>query len=152
MSPPAPPLPALAAIKLWTAAVAFERRLQAEISPLGLTVPGFRLVGELMGAPEGLRQGVLAARLGVRPPTVSAAVARLEAQGLVARTRDPNDPRARRVHLVPGTSLSEGVDVLLRLEAALTSGLSEPDRARLLATLDDLTQRLTGAPQEADDA
>lgn len=53
-----------------------------------------------------LTHGDLAAVERVRPPTITAAVDRLEAQGLVARTRDETDRRVTRVALTdPGRQL-----------------------------------------------
>jgi len=136
------PLPPLGVVELWRASVAFERRLAAELAPLGLTIPAFRLIGEVMQSPDGVRQGELARRLGVRPPTVSAAVARLEGGGLVHRVVDPDDPRARRVCLTPGAPLGGGVDVLQTLEDAVFEGLSAVDRRQILRALTILNERL----------
>jgi DNA-binding MarR family transcriptional regulator len=48
-----------------------------------------------------LTLGELAAREGVQPPTISAAVGRLEEQDLVHRTVDPADRRVHRVEVSP---------------------------------------------------
>jgi DNA-binding MarR family transcriptional regulator len=141
-APISPTLPAslasLRCLKFWAAAVAFEQRLARELSLLGLTVSSFRLIGEVMGEPEGLRLGELARRLGVRPPTVSVAVDRLETRGVLLRRPDPEDPRARRVHIAQGASLRSGVEVLRRLEELMTRGMSRQD----LSDLDRLLARM----------
>ncbi|MDG1478564.1 MAG: MarR family transcriptional regulator [Myxococcota bacterium] len=129
-------------VRLWSLLVAFERRLAHELSDLGISVSGFRLIGEVSRSPDGVRQAELARRLGVRPPTVSAAVARLEAQGLVRRVPDPDDPRARRVLLADGVALRPGFDVLGRMDELLCGGMPESERQQTLAILDTLTQRL----------
>ena len=129
-------------VRLWSLLVTFERRLAHELSDLGISVSGFRLIGEVSRSPGGVRQAELARRLGVRPPTVSSAVARLEAQGLVRRVPDPDDPRARRVLLVDGVALRPGFDVLERMDELLCGGMSESERQQALAILDTLTQRL----------
>jgi DNA-binding GntR family transcriptional regulator len=126
-------------------ALQFERRLAEELKPIGLSVAGFRLVGEVMRSEGGLRQAELAQRLGVRAPTVSAAVSRLEAKGVVVRTRDPDDPRAWRIRIAEAAPLRHGFDVLMRIEADLAGALSEPARARLVAQIDGLTERVGGA-------
>lgn len=55
-----------------------------------------------------LTLGQLAARERVQPPTISAAVARLEEQDLVHRTVDPKDRRVHRVEIsAPGRRLLE---------------------------------------------
>jgi len=142
MSVTPPRLPDLLALQLWQLAVSFEARLAAELSDLGLSVAAFRLIGEVMRAPAGLRQGELARRLGVSAPTVSVAVAKLEKDGLLHRVQDPDDPRARRVCLAPNADLSAGVDVLTRLEVALTEGRGAGALDDARALLADLDRRL----------
>ena len=50
--------------RLWSLSAAFHARLAYDLASVGLTLAEFRLVGEVMRSPEGLRQGELAARLG----------------------------------------------------------------------------------------
>jgi DNA-binding MarR family transcriptional regulator len=140
-------LDGLVAVKLWAVVAAFERRLSAELAGFGLSVAAFRLIGEVMREPDGVRQGELARRLGVKPPTVSIALAGLERDGMVVRFPDPADPRARLVCLAPDASLLGGVDVLGRIDAVLTDGLSEGDRVRLGEVLDTLADRLRSSPE-----
>ncbi len=137
-----PALEGLDVIALWGLLVSFERRLASELAELDISVPSFRLIGEVMREPEGIRQGELARRLGVRPPTVSAAVARLEERGLVHRVQDPEDPRARRVCLSADASLLPGLDVLGRMEALLFGGMAEPERAQARGLIEALARRL----------
>lgn len=129
-------------IRLWALADAFEARLAAELERFGMSVAGFRLIGEVMQVPDGLRQSELATRLRVKAPTVSAAVTRLEEQGLVERKRDPNDPRAWRVCLASDAPLSEGLAVLQRIESDLLRGLSPSAQNRTQQTLQHLHQNL----------
>ncbi len=135
-------LEGLVVLELWGLSVLFEQRLALELAEFGMSVPAFRLLGELMGEPEGLRQAELARRLGVRPPTVSVAVAKLEAQGLVDRVVDPSDTRARLVRLSEGAPLGPGVAVLQRLEGVLLGGGDPLDAAGLIGTLRLLSERL----------
>ncbi len=141
-----PPLPfaldGLLTIQLWTLLTAFERRLATQLQELGAPLAGLRQIGEVMTQPDGVRQGELARRLGVRPPTISAAVTRLEEKGLVRRVPDPDDPRARRVCLAGDASLLPGVDVLQRMESALFSDLSADERAGFREMLATLGERL----------
>ena len=132
----------LIVLKIWALSAAFERRLATELAGFGLSVAAFRLIGEVMREPEGLRQGELARRLGVRPPTVSTAVARLEKDGLVRRVPDPDDPRARRVHLNPDAPLLPGLEMLGRLESVLVDGLDKDEFEHLAELLDTLCTRL----------
>lgn len=140
----------LLVVQLWALHVAFHARLEHALAPLGISAAGFRLVGELMRAPEGLRQRELSRRLGVRAPTVSVAVSRLEADGIVRRVEDPADPRAWRVLLAPGAPLGPGVAVLEGLEADLVGSISEAERLHLLSLLARVRAALSpdGAPDD----
>ncbi len=131
------------AARVWALGLAFEARLARELVALKLSVADFRLIGEVMGAPAGLRQSELSRRLGVTAPTVSAAVSRLERAGVLRRRVDPDDPRAKRVYLSEAAPLEPGLEVLQRLDALLRAGLSAADRKRLPGLLDGLTGRLS---------
>ncbi len=133
-------------MSLWSLSLALEARLAEALAPMGLSVAAFRLIGEVTLAPEGLRQSELAARLGVRPPTVSVAVKRLEELGLVTRTVDPRDPRARLVRIHPQAPLEHGMALIEALDAQLYGDLDAAGRADLDATLAGLQARLT--PEE----
>jgi DNA-binding MarR family transcriptional regulator len=145
---PTSALEASLALQLWTLSDAFDRRLGAELAPMGLTVAGFRLVGELLRAPEGLRVGTLAERLRVTAPTVSGMVDRFEAQGLLERIADPDDARASRVRLAKDASLAEGIRVLERVDRCLLEGVSAAERVRISAQLARLTASLRGEPEK----
>jgi DNA-binding MarR family transcriptional regulator len=68
------------------------------LEPLGLTFPQYLVVLELLdGAP--LSVGVLGGRLDMDTGTITPLVKRLDAAGLVSRTRDPGDERRVLVDL-----------------------------------------------------
>lgn len=136
-------LDALVVTRLWALQIAFQARLDGALAGLGLTSAGFRLVGELMGAPQGLSQRELAQRLGVKAPTVSVAVSRLEAAGVVNRVENREDPRSWSVRLAANAPLAHGVEVLERLERELIGPLSAKDRRGMLALLDRVTERMS---------
>lgn len=72
------------------------------VAPLSLTHAQYVVMASLYGmSRSGLRpsQRALADRTGLEPLYVSKLVRALEASGLVARTRDPDDPRAMQVSL-----------------------------------------------------
>lgn len=82
------------------------------VAPLGLTHAQYALLGSLYGmSRSGLQpsQRRLADHTGLEPLYVSKLARALEAAGLVARTRDPNDPRAMRLALT-----EQGHDVTRR--------------------------------------
>ena len=133
-------------LTLWGLSLALEARLAAALAPIGLSVAAFRLIGEVSLAPDGLRQSELAARLGVRAPTVSVAVKRLEELGLVTRTPDPSDPRARLVQVNPQADLGPGLDLIQTLDQEICAGLDAAGLAALNQSLAHLQQRLAGSP------
>lgn len=112
-------------------------RLQSE----GISLADFRLVGALLGEPTGVSQRELAARLEVRPPTVSAAVDKLVAAGVVERLPSPDDARAYRVRLAKrARGLGAALAHVQALEERALRGLSAVERAelrRLLALVVD---------------
>ncbi len=70
------------------------------LEPLGLTFPQYLVILELLnGAP--LSVGALGARLDMDTGTITPLLKRLDAAGMVTRTRDPADERRVRVDLTP---------------------------------------------------
>lgn len=85
---------------LYGAANRMVRQHKPFLEPLGLTFPQYLVVLELLdGAPVSV--GVLGARLGMDTGTITPLVKRLEASGMVSRTRDPVDERRVMVDLTP---------------------------------------------------
>jgi DNA-binding MarR family transcriptional regulator len=88
-----------------------------------------------------LTLGALAASERVRPPTITAAVGRLEQQGLVVRHADPDDRRVARVEITP-----TGRKLLARTRSRKTAFLAQ----RLAALDDDERAALTAAVEVLD--
>src|ERR1700716_1887597 len=85
------------AARLRLAVPRLNRRLRAEADS-GLTASGMAALATI-GRRGPLALGELAAVEGVKPPTMTATVAGLEAEGLIARTADEKDRRVSRVAL-----------------------------------------------------
>jgi DNA-binding MarR family transcriptional regulator len=83
--------------RLRLAVTRLNRRLRAEADS-GLTASGMAALATI-GRRGPLALGELAALEGVKPPTMTATVAALEAEGLIARTGDEKDRRVSRVAL-----------------------------------------------------
>src|SRR5690349_7764015 len=79
------------------------------LEPLGLTFPQYLVMLELFeGTPRTI--GELGAKLGMDTGTITPLLKRLEASGLVTRTRDSKDERRVLVDLTPaGEALREDV-------------------------------------------
>jgi len=78
-----------------------EGRLEARLSEVGLSLAKLAALHRLTEAGESLPLGQLAERLSCVESNVTQLVDRLEADGLVTRTSDPNDRRSRLAILTP---------------------------------------------------
>jgi MarR family transcriptional regulator for hemolysin len=88
---------------------------------------------------EGVRQGVLAEELGVEGPSLVRILDQLCAAGLVERRDDPNDGRAKTLHLSDdGRAMAALVEA--RLDGLRSSLLAQVIDADLAATLRTLSR------------
>ena len=122
---------------LYGAANRMARQHKPFLEPLGLTFPQYLVVLALLdGAP--LPVGALGARLDMDTGTITPLVKRLEAIGMVTRTRDVADERRVLVDLTPhGRGLeSEIRGITDQIKSACR--LTERDIDDLRRTLEDL--------------
>jgi MarR family transcriptional regulator for hemolysin len=82
---------------------------------------------------SGARQAVLADRMGVEPMTLSAYLDRLEAHGLIVRTTDPTDRRAKVISHTPAaeTMFEQVRPLAMQVYAQMTAGIDE-DNLRIV--------------------
>ncbi|MCC9173406.1 MarR family winged helix-turn-helix transcriptional regulator [Arthrobacter sp. zg-Y179] len=101
-----------------------------------------------MAAGEGMRVSEIARNLGVKVPSATEQIIRLEGAGLLKRSPDPHDSRGVRVTLTPqgGESLQEANGSRTALMAALLEQLSNEERSALSAAL-PVIRRLTKLPR-----
>ena len=78
---------------------AYSRHLDQNLAELSLSHADGLAVMMLGRLDDGVRQGVLAERLGIEGPSVVPLVDRMERSGLVERRTDPSDRRGRTLHL-----------------------------------------------------
>ena len=90
-----------------------EGRLEARLSEVGLSLAKLAALHHLTAAGESLPLGQLAERLSCVKSNVTQLVDRLEADGLVSRTGDPNDRRSRIAVLTEAgkTAYSRGSEI-----------------------------------------
>ena len=120
-----------------------NRQLRRELAPLGITAGQAALLHAIRSEPRiGVRE--LASREGMSAPTMSAHVDRLEAAGLVTRTRSGAD--RRRVRLEP---TENGLRVLRAARSRRTAWLASrlkhltpAELAALEAALEPLSRLL----------
>lgn len=119
--------------------VLLMRRVSAD-QPI--TSQQLSVLGSLQAGPR--RMTGLAAEHGVRLPTMTALVNRLERDGLVARGRDDSDARVVTALLTPAGErrLREGRERRIAFLAERLADLSEDERAALAAALPALEKLL----------
>lgn len=85
---------------LHSAANRVARMHKPILKPLGLTFPQYLVILELLGKSP-LLVGAIGSRLDMDTGTITPLLKRLDAAGLVTRTRDPADERRVVVELTP---------------------------------------------------
>ncbi len=118
--------PALSFLRhLWRLNHALEATSSRMARTLGVTAQQ-RLFLRCVGQQPGISPSDLAERLHLDPGTISSALGRLEAKGLLARARDPNDqrkvtllltPAGRRLNRPTRGTVESAVNELLRSSA-----------------------------------
>lgn len=100
---------------------------------------------------DGLTAGALAARLGVKAPTMTRTIGRLEAQGFVDRRADGDDGRLTVVHLTEAgrASLDAIAEAGRASERQAAEGLSDKEIRTLLKLLRAVDENLHGNLSDA---
>ncbi len=108
-----------------------------EISALGLEPKELFLLGAVEEHPY---PAELSKELCIPKPTVSVAVKRLQAAGMLRREIDPNDLRRHRLTLTASgrRTMTLGMELLSRAFGARLERLSPNERSQLAATLEKL--------------
>ncbi|NBW07041.1 MAG: MarR family transcriptional regulator [Caulobacteraceae bacterium] len=113
---------------LYSASMAVTRLYKPMLDELGITYPQYLVLNALkdVGGDENgfLTVGGLASRLALEPSTITPLVKRLEAAGLVTRTRSPKDEREVQVRLA-----GSGRDVIARSTCLAEALLAKSDMA-----------------------
>lgn len=113
------------------------RRVSADSA---VTAPQLAVLGSLAGG--GRRMSELAAEHGVRMPTMTAQVNRLERDGLVARGADSSDARVVTAELTDAgrAALDAGRDARIGFLSERLDALSPDDRSAIAAALSALSR------------
>ena len=125
-----------------------RRAFDERVRTLGITGPQARLLLAIDRSP-GEKQTFHAELLEVEPITLGRMVDRMEESGLVERRADPNDRRARLLHLTPRAageiaSIRRELDVMLE---QMNDGLSESEEAELSRMLHRISENLSTPPR-----
>src|SRR4051812_17623773 len=117
-----------------------ESRVEARLSEVGLSLAKLAALHHLTQAGGALPFGQLADRLSCVKSNVTQLVDRLEADGLVSRTSDPNDRRSRLAVLTDAgrSAYAKGSEIQMEAERELFGVLSPAESETLHALLGKL--------------
>lgn len=121
-------------------AEAVEARLEAAVSPLGLSLAKLALLHALAEAKEPLPLSELAQLQNCVRSNITQLVDRLEKEGLVRRRPDPADRRSVRAALTPAgqQAYQKGKRALADEQQAIVKSLSTSEAADLTGVLEQL--------------
>jgi len=124
-----------------SAADAVEARLEAALSPTGLSLAKLAVLHFLADAKEALPLSDLAARQHCVRSNITQLVDRLEKDGLVRRRPDPEDRRSVLAELTPAgqQAHAKGVRALAEAQRAIVKALKAGETASLQNALSALT-------------
>ena len=130
----------------------YVRRFEQHATHLGMTLPQCKVLAKL-AQNEGISQARLAELAEVDPMTLVRILDRMEADGWVERRPDPNDRRARRLHMKSkAVPLVEAIWRLADTTRAETfAGVSKDEREVFIGLLGRLHANLSaaaGAPKQ----
>lgn len=134
-------------LALYTASRAMTARYRPLLSALGLTYPQY-LVMVLLWEEGACSVGQVGARLSLESSTLSPLLKRLEAIGLVTRTRDANDERSVTVGLTDRGREMEQRAGGVTAEICAATGLALSEQAVLVDKLRELAVELQGSASE----
>ena len=117
-----------------------EGRVEARLADVGLSIAKLAALRRLTEAGESLPLGQLAERLSCVKSNVTQLVDRLEADGLVSRTGDPNDRRSRLAVLTDAgrTAYSKGSEIQVQTEREMFGALTQDESDTLHVLLGKL--------------
>lgn len=102
---------------------------------------------------DGQTPGQLAARLGVRPPTITKTINRLQSQGFVSKQASETDARQAHVFLAEaGREVVRSIEKSLKkTEKQALKGLDKKDQKALAKLLGQIEANLSSVVEESDD-
>ncbi len=136
---------------IYSTSHAFNRVYKSVLAPLGLTYPQYLAMVSLWGC-DHQTVGALSGKMGLESSTLTPLLKRLEAAGLIERSRDADDERQVRVHLTgAGRALRARASGIPDSVFKLT-GLSIADGMRLhreITSLRDALDRRAPSAEES---
>jgi MarR family transcriptional regulator for hemolysin len=129
----------------------YQRRLDKELAPHGITFRQFQVLGWLVHSGE-LSQADLAERMTIEPPTLVGILDRMQSQGLIERAASETDRRCKRVRISPDATpvWNRVVDCLNQVRDQATKGMTIEEIATLRRLLRQVQENLTGYSHPVD--
>jgi len=141
----ADPLDQFLCFSVYAAGLAFNRVYKPLLDPYGITYPQYLALVALSGR-EGQTVSELGEKLHLESNTLTPLIKRLEAAGLVTRTRDKQDERVVRLGLTEaGRSLAQTALGCVPAEVLKATGLDQTGLTTLNAELAALGKALRTA-------
>lgn len=140
-----PPASGVLSAAVTQVARGIRTRLSHGLAQSGL-YPGQDGVVQLLAQEDGQTPGALAQQLGVKAPTMTRTIGRMEAQGFVQRRTDDRDGRLTKVYLTDEGrgSLARIEDATQACEAQAVQGLSGKELKTLVKLLGVIEGNLSG--------
>ncbi len=141
-----PPATEPIGLQLTRTAKAVGRAFDEALVEVGGTLPTWLILLSLKGQQHGAQRDIAAA-VGVEGPTLTHHLNRLEDQGLVRRSRDPDNRRVQRVVLTEAgeAAFFRMLGAVQAFSRRLQAGLSERQLAALEQTLSRLRENVLPA-------
>lgn len=148
-SPYTPPRRFFGMRLLWTARV-WRRAVDKVLAEHGLSEATALPLTVLYRLGDGVRQGVLADRVGVEGPSLVRLLDQLQATGLIERQEDPADRRAKIIYLTEaGRARAELVESLLPpVREVLLNGTTDADIEAAMRIFDKVEMAVSGREGE----
>ncbi len=135
-------------LALYTASRSMTARYRVALEEFGLTYPQY-LVMLLLWEEPAVPVGRIGERLALESSTLSPLLKRLEAMGLISRTRDVADERLVIIGLTRAGARLQQRAASVTLEVCRASGLSLDGSAGLVEELKELDGHLRDSTREA---
>jgi MarR family transcriptional regulator, transcriptional regulator for hemolysin len=137
-------------LQLIRTARATGRAFEEALGEVGGTLPTWLILVSLKGRQHGA-QRQLAEAVGVEGPTLTHHLNRMERDGLVRRSRDPENRRVNRLELTEAgeASFTRMLAAVRAFDRRLRAGLTEGQLAELRRTLSALSGIVAGSPTAA---
>lgn len=135
-------------LALYTASRAMTARYRVALEDFGLTYPQY-LVMMLLWEEPSVPVGRIGERLSLESSTLSPLLKRLEAMGLISRTRDRSDERLVIIGLTRTGRRMQERATQVRLDLCHATRLTRGEMTALVSRLHDLDENLQDSTREA---